>query len=271
MARLSHIGWCHGTVNFFLGCDKIAPECAHCYIPRIINRLGIEPWGQLHRTKTWGDPLVWQRKATKEELCYRIFTCSLSDFFHAKADDWRPAAWDVIRSCPNLVWLILTKRPERILRHLPADWPAAYPNVWLGVSSGCRMTLNKMDVLRKVPIHPNAVRFLSAEPLLEDISSEIDLSGFGWVITGGESGGSPEYRWNPNDDWRKEFHTKGRRIMLPEWANNLRLKSQAAKIPFYFKQITAFRPGQGEDALGEMYKEYPVPPHGRWADKEDAQ
>ena len=87
------------------------------------------------------------------------------------------------------------------------------------------------------------------------------------MITGGESGGNPEYLFDPAADWREGFHTKGRRIMLPEWANNLRLKSQAAEIPFYFKQITAFRPGQGEDALGALYKEYPSPPHSQWADK----
>src|SRR5580704_12298824 len=129
MAKLTQIGWAHGTQNFWLGCDKIAPECAHCYIDRILRRQGREPWGEIYRTKTWNDPLVWQRHAPRKGLCYRVFTCSLSDFFHAKADDWRPAAWDIIRARPNLVWLILTKRPERILRHLPPDWPEAYPNV----------------------------------------------------------------------------------------------------------------------------------------------
>jgi protein gp37 len=127
-----------------------------------------------------------------------------------------------------------------------------------------------MDVLRKVPVHPSAVRFLSAEPLLEDISGQIDLSGFGWVIAGGESGGNPEYAYDPDGDWRKEFSTKGRRVMKLDWAENLRLKAQAANIPFYFKQITAFRPGQGEDALGALYHEYPAPPHSNWADKDGA-
>ena len=62
-------------------------------------------------------------------------------------------AWAITRETPNLVWLVLTKRPERIEKHLPSDWP--YANVWLGVSTGCRRTLNKMDVLRRIPIARN--------------------------------------------------------------------------------------------------------------------
>jgi protein gp37 len=59
----------------------------------------------------------------------KVFTCSISDFFHAKADQWRPHAWQIIRACDHLVWLILTKRPERIAKGLPADWGDGYPNV----------------------------------------------------------------------------------------------------------------------------------------------
>jgi protein gp37 len=267
VAKLSTIGWTHGTQNFWLGCDKIAPECARCYIWRTLIRQGRQSWGHMYRTKTWDAPRVWQRQAERDGCCYRIFTCSLSDFFHVKADGWRAEAWDIIRTTPNLVWLTLTKRPELIAHRLPADWPDAYPNVWLGVSTGCRQTLNKMDSLRRIPIHPKAVRFLSAEPLLEDIAPYVDLSGFGWVIVGGESGGGPEYLWNPQGDWRSEFKEKGRRIMQLDWARHILDNARAANIPFYFKQVTALQPGQREDALGRKYQEYPPPPHSKWADK----
>ena len=175
--------------------------------------------GGTYRSKTSNAPLVWQRHAVKAGLCYRMFTCSLSDFFHAKADDWRPAAWDTIRHCRNFVWLILTKRPERILRHLPADWPAAYPNVWLGVSSGCRDDPEQNGLLRKVPIHPNAVRSLRTpvgEHRRRHRSVRLWMGNHRRRVRGRP--GIP--LWNPTADWRKEFHTKGRRIMLPEWANN---------------------------------------------------
>jgi len=262
----SNIAWTHNTQNFWLGCDKIAPECAHCYIGRVLQRQGREPWGQLYRTKTWREPFKWQREAEAAGVCRRVFTNSLSDFFHADADAWREQAWDVIRQTPNLVYLILTKRPELIEKRLPADWGEGYLNVWLGVSSGSRMTLNKMDSLRRIPVHPKAVQFLSAEPLLEDISDQIDLSGFGWLIVGGESGGGPEYLWDSTKDWRKEFNAPGRRIMRLEWAQSLLAKARAAGIPYFFKQMTAFRSGAGEDALGQLYQEFPPPPHSVWAE-----
>ena len=93
----SNIAWTHNTQNFWLGCDKIAPECAHCYIGRVLQRQGREPWGQLYRTKTWREPFKWQREAEAAGVCRRVFTNSLSDFFHAEADAWREEAWDVIR------------------------------------------------------------------------------------------------------------------------------------------------------------------------------
>lgn len=182
MADNTGISWAHNTQNFWVGCDKIAPECAHCYIHRILIKQGRKPWGEIYRTKTWEVPGRWNRRASNARNVERVFTCSLSDFFHVKADDWRADAWKIIKDTPHLVWLILTKRPELIEKRLPTDWP--YPNVWLGVSVGCRMTLNKMDSLRRIPIHQKAVRWISSEPLLEDISHDINLDGFGWVVTG---------------------------------------------------------------------------------------
>ena len=263
----SHIAWTHHTENFWLGCDMIAPECAHCYIGRILRRQGRNPWGQLYRSTTWGNPDKWEAEATAKRECLRVFTNSLSDFFHAAADAWRPAAWEIIRRTPHLVYLILTKRPELIARRLPSDWLGGWQNVWLGVSTGCKQTLNKMDSLRKIAVHPKAVRFLSAEPLLEDVADDIDLSGFGWVIVGGESGTGPQYLWNPKADWRKEFDQKGRREMRLQWAKRLRAVCKAAGVPFFFKQVSAFRAGQGENALGRVYHEVPPPPFARWAVK----
>jgi protein gp37 len=261
------ISWAHNTQNFWYGCDKIDPLCAHCYIDRILQKMHKEPWGEVYRAKsTWGDPAKWQIKAEREGVCYRIFTCSLSDFFHAKADPWRAEAWQIIKHTPNLVWLILTKRPERILRCLPPDWP--YPNAWLFVSVGTVQTLNKMDVLRKISVHERAIRGISAEPLLEDISGAINLDGFHFVITGGESGDDPEYLWDAKANWRSEFNIIGRRTMKLEWAANLRDVTKKAGLSFFFKQITARRSGVGPDALGRLWQEYPPPPLDLpWADQ----
>jgi len=121
--------------------------------------------------------------------------------------------------------------------------------------------------LRDIPVHAKAVRFLSAEPLLEGISGEVNLAGFGWMIVGGESGGGPEHLWDPGEDWRREFGTRGRRTMRVDWARRLLRRAREAGVPFFFKQVTAFKPGQGEDALGRTFHEAPSPPHGKWADK----
>jgi protein gp37 len=141
MAENSKIGWTDHTVNFWWGCHKISPECRFCYIGGIMRRAGSEPFDGPSRTKTWTNPAGWNRKARGSRLRYRIFTCSMSDFFHPGADDWRDEAWEVIRSCTHLDWLILTKRPENIYERLPDDWDAGYPNVWLGVTAGVHSSL----------------------------------------------------------------------------------------------------------------------------------
>ena len=265
----SGISWTHNTQNFWVGCDKVAPECKNCYISRILSKQGREPWGEVYRTQTWDDPWEWEAKCVVKHYAKRVFTCSLSDFFHAKADPWRNQAWRIIRRTPHLAWLVLTKRPERITEHLPADWGSGYPNVWLGVSVGCREKLNKMDFLRRIPA---AVRFVSAEPLLEDISEDINLDGFGWVVVGGESGSGQEYLWNPAEDWKAENKkdTDGRRTMRYQWAANLRDKVKAAGLPFMFKQVTAPRSGFGYNALdGKDWHEFPPAPNGlEWAPRQ---
>ena len=261
----SRISWTHHTQNFWLGCDQIAPECAHCYIDRTLIKLGREPWGRVYRTKTWNNPAKWQQQAEKENVCRRVFTNSLSDFFHVKGDPWRTEAWEIIRKTPNLVWLILTKRPGLIASRLPADWNQGYPNVWLGVSTACNQTLNKMDSLRKIPVHSRALHFVSCEPLLEDIAPKIDFTGFKWVIAGGESGFGAEYLWDANGDWKKELYSAGRRTMKLEWAQTLLNKAHAQGIKYFFKQITAYKSEQGADALGQIFHEMPEPPHAVWA------
>jgi len=99
--------------------------------------------------------------------------------------DERDQLFELIRMTPHLDWLLLTKRADSIEKYLPDDWGNGYPNVWLGVTVEDRKHgLPRIDVLRKIPA---VVRFLSIEPLLEDLG-EIDLTEIHWVIIGGESG-----------------------------------------------------------------------------------
>src|SRR4051794_23403923 len=83
----SNISWTHNTQNFWVGCDKIAPECAKCYIGRVLQRQGRQPWGRLYLTQTWAAPYAWQKTSAEKNECIRVFTNSLSDFFHAGADE----------------------------------------------------------------------------------------------------------------------------------------------------------------------------------------
>ena len=148
-------------------------------------------WGEIFRTSEnlWKNPLRWEKKAAKRGKAVRVFTCSESDFFHQGADEWRPEAWQIIKDTPHLLYQILTKRPGRIASHLPPDWGSeGYANVWLGVSAACNQSMVQIDKLRAVPTR---TRFVSAEPLLEDISQAINLDGIGWLIAGGESGFGP--------------------------------------------------------------------------------
>jgi len=290
MAENSKISWTHQTQNWWVGCTKCGPECQHCYIPRETRKQHRDPWKDIYITKTWNDPYKWRRELNGTGEHKRVFTNSLSDFFDRHADQrlvpderiylkgslppltWRSAAWNIIRDTPNLVYLILTKRPDRITRSLPADWGRGYPNVWLGTSVGCNQTLGRIDHLRRVPVHPGAVRFLSCEPLLEDISPQINLDGIGWVICGGESGDGEEYLWTPEMKWTpKDF--PGRRTMKLDWAWALRTKAKEHGLPFWFKQITAPRAEQGEQVFGRTIHEVPEPPKGGvwWAEREHEQ
>jgi protein gp37 len=270
----SGISWTHNTWNPWMGCDKIAPECSHCYIDRMIQKMKNpitgeprQPWGEIFRTSegNWKNPLRWEKKAAKRGKSIRVFTCSESDFFHQGADDWRPEAWEIIKNTPHLLYQILTKRSGRIASHLPPDWGDGYENVWLGVTAGSSESMVQIDKLREVVAR---TRFVSAEPLLEDVSKTINLKGIDWLIAGGESGSGPEYVWIAGTHFSKE--PEGRRMMNLEWAKNLQTACKVADTAFYFKQITASRSGQGDSALGNVYHAYPEGPFPWYTDAEFA-
>ena len=114
-----------------------------------------------------------------------FFTCSWSDFFIEEADAWRAEAWRLIKECPDLIFQILTKRPQRIADHLPSDWgDGGYSNVALGVSVENNKYLPRIDILRTIPA---PIHFVSAEPLLGSLQG-MDLTHIEWMIVGGESG-----------------------------------------------------------------------------------
>ena len=219
----SKIEWTDHTCNFWYGCVEVSPACDFCYAKTMMDtRYGKVEWGGDRRragAESWRKPFCWQREAEQDGKRRRVFTLSLGDFFDNQVDpQWHVDAWDVIRRCPNLDWLILTKRPQNILKTLPADWGKGWDNCWLG----CTVE-NQTEAKRRIP-HllkvPAAVLFLSCEPLLEkvDLSEWVDL--IDWVIVGGETGTKPRY-------------------LEPDWARDLRKQCSAPGTAYFVKQMTA--------------------------------
>lgn len=247
MGDNTRISWANRTFNPWVGCRHVTRECQNCYAEVLLNRLrGPHAFDTVTRTKTWNDPRRWQKEAAAAGRFDLVFTCSLSDFFIQQADEWRPQIWRIIKETPNLIYQVLTKRPNLIVKRLPSDWGTGYRNVWLGVSVGIKESLKRMDILREIPAH---VRFVSAEPLLEDICPDLrnHIDGFHQIIVGGESG-------NGSNQFRMMDHVWARRILQICRQND---------IAFWFKQSAAIRTEMGIEIAehdGEIPKkiqEYP--------------
>ena len=187
MAEQSGISWTDATFNPWIGCTKVSPACDWCYAESDNNRRKwVEGWGPgvpRRRTKTWGDPVKWNRKAAETGVPLRVFCASLADVFDNEVpQDWRNDLWQLVKATPNLRWLLLTKRIGNAPKMLPADWP--YPN------AGLMATLANQEEwdrdFRKLMAVPAAWHGVSAEPLLGRI--DIGDARPDWIITGGESG-----------------------------------------------------------------------------------
>lgn len=190
MAENSEISWCDHTMNPWVGCTKVSPACDHCYAERDNKRRKwVAGWGAgvpRRRTKTWNDPIKWNRQAEISGARPRVFCASLADVFDNEVDpNWRDDLFRLIRQTPNLRWLLLTKRIGNARKMLPADWGNGYPNVALG------STLENQEVwdrdIDKLMSTPARLHFVSVEPMLGRIDIGDDYIP-DWIITGGESG-----------------------------------------------------------------------------------
>lgn len=215
--------------NPWIGCHAASAECAGCYARELREKRGFD-FSTLTLTSTRKDPYTLNALAGRQGCCAFLFASSLTDWFHKDADAWREDAWSVVRDCRNIVWLILTKRIERVQEQLPDDWERNFRHVWLGTTVGHSSSLGRVDALREIPC---SRRFLSVEPLLENISDGLDLTGIGWLFVGGMSG--------------KLWVEKPMRL---EWAAKLYDLAVTASIPYFFKQVAAYKNEQGSNALG---------------------
>jgi protein gp37 len=213
MATTSKIEWTEQTWNPVVGCTKISAGCKHCYAETMSQRLramgtpGYENGFALTLLPARLDEPLKRKKPTI------YFVNSMSDLFHERVPDaYIDQVVDVMARTPQHSYQLLTKRATRMARYFRER--AVPANVWLGVSVENRKHgVPRIDHLRKINAR---IRFLSVEPLLEDVG-DLDLGDIHWVIVGGESG--PKAR-----------------PMAPEWAESVRLQCHEQGVAFFFKQ-----------------------------------
>lgn len=181
---MSKIEWTELTWNPVVGCTKISPGCKHCYAETMAGRLkamgtpGYENGFNLTLLPNrLNDPLN-----RKKPTVY--FVNSMSDLFHENVPfEFIDKVFETINKATQHQFQILTKRSERLAEYFSSRIPPE--NAWIGVSvEDKKYGIERIDHLRKVPAQ---IRFLSVEPLLEDVGA-LNLSGIHWVIVGGESG-----------------------------------------------------------------------------------
>lgn len=229
----SKIEWCDHTVNFWWGCSKVSAACDHCYAENISNRFRPGLWGK--KAKRWlnVESAVKQceklnRKAAKAGRIDKVFVNSMSDFFEDREDleEARCRAWFTFMECKNLIFMLLTKRPDyanKFISSLPSDMPTGFDdflgNVWIGTTvENQRAADKRLPELMKIPA---AVRYISVEPMLEEIDLKLSQhKGLHWVICGGESGNKAR----PMDGY---------------WALELQDQCREAGVPFFMKQGSA--------------------------------
>ena len=243
MADRSAIEWTEATWNPTTGCDRTSPGCDHCYALTLSARLKAmgSPKYQCDgdpRTSGPGFALSLHRDALEIPRRWAsprlIFVNSMSDLFHPAV----PVAFirdvfTVMEETPQHTYQMLTKRSKRLAQVADSlNWPS---NLWMGVSVESEKYAFRIDHLRTVGA---AVRFVSAEPLLGPIP-DLDLSGIGWLIAGGESG--------PNA-----------RPVERSWVRDLRDQCRSAGVKFFFKQWGGRTPKAGGRHLdGRLYNDMP--------------
>jgi len=214
------IEWTDETWNPVTGCTPVSAGCQNCYAARMARRLagrcGYPPAPYHFDVTLHPERLDEPRRWHKPRM---IFVCSMSDFFHVDVPvEFQARVFQVVRDCPQHIFMFLTKRPEQAWLLDQVGGIPRYDNLWLGITAENQEMFDaRYPYLAQIDA---AVRFVSCEPLL----SEINLGGAtpDWVICGGESG-------------------PGARPMHPDWARSLRDQCVAKNVPFFFKQWGAWR------------------------------
>jgi protein gp37 len=235
MSQNSKIEWTTHTANLWHGCTKVHEGCDNCYAETLSKRWGNDVWGNDKPRKLinsfFPDLKKYQELAKKAGQIHKVFVESMMDIFEKPmpvinnngdtlvydTDSFRQIFFSQITNgdYPNLMFLLLTKRPSNINKYIPESWKDTPPaNVMFGTSPVNEETFDKLvGQLMEV----NGKKFLSIEPQIGKISLPINFK-IDWIIQGGESG-----------------HHK--RPFDLSWAMTLRNECAALNIPYFFKQI----------------------------------
>ena len=237
MAQDSKIEWTHHTANLWWGCTKVHEGCDNCYAETLSKRWGNDVWGMNKPRKAikgvWNDLKKYQTMAANANEMQRVFVGSMMDIFEKsmpmefkgeecfyETGNYREQFFENIDKgmYPNLIFLLLTKRPSNINKYIPESWKENPPiNVMFGTSPVNEETANKL-----IPqlFEVKGKRFVSIEPQLGwfNISGFIYEGKLDWVIQGGESG-----------HHKRPFSTT--------WAREIRDACSFHSVPYFFKQI----------------------------------
>lgn len=239
VANNTKIEWTDATWNPVRGCTKISPGCAHCYAETFAERFRNvpgHPYEQGFDLRLVPGKLAEPHKWRSSKM---VFVNSMSDLFHEDVpDDYICSVAQIMVEANRHTYQVLTKRSERMASLLKTrlQFAAGAAHIWWGVSVENRAHgLPRVDRLRSAPAR---IRFLSVEPLLEDLGP-FDLTGIHWVIAGGESG-------------------HGARPMKEEWILALRNHCRDNGVAFFFKQWGGVHKSKNGRVLdGRTYDEFP--------------
>jgi len=272
MGQLTKIEWCHRSANLWWGCTHAGLGCDNCYAETLSKRWGNDVWGNDKPRKEirsfWNDLDKYQKLALESGEKHTVFVGSMMDIFekpmpliNSKGEEVSYTTEDIRNTFfmrimgdryPNLIFLLLTKRPSNINKYIPESWKQNPPsNVWFGTSPVNQETADKL-IPQLLKVKGNL--FLSVEPMLDymdiypyliggtivmkqgnfqhpvsgnNVSRHVPVhvgceNEISWAICGGESG-----------HHRRPFNL--------EWARSLRDQCADADVPFFFKQIDKVR------------------------------